>query len=139
MKRALWGDGSGLDETMAAYTAGDDRRWDQRLLRWDILGTAGHIGGLTPAALLTPAEHTALTAELVRSMKDADVGLFLVTEDDEDAHSALEHRLVTRLGEIGEKVHTGRSRNDQVWRRCGSTSNRRCSRSRVRWLPPRDR
>ena len=114
MKRALWGDGSGLDEAMAAYTAGDDRRWDQRLLRWDIIGTAGHIGGLVKAGLLTPDEHTALSTELDRAMKDADAGLFVVTEDDEDAHSALEHRLVTRLGELGEKVHTGRSRNDQV-------------------------
>jgi argininosuccinate lyase len=114
MKRSLWGDGSGLDGVVAAYTAGDDRGWDQRLLRWDIIGTAGHIGGLLRADLLTDAEHNALMAELVRSLKDADVGLFVVTEDDEDAHSALEHRLVDRLGELGEKVHTGRSRNDQV-------------------------
>ncbi len=114
MKRSLWGDGSGLDEAMAAYTAGDDRRWDQRLLHWDIIGSAGHIGGLARAGLLTGAEHTALMTELVRSLKDADVGLFVVTEDDEDAHSALEHRLIDRLGELGEKVHTGRSRNDQV-------------------------
>ena len=41
MKHSLWGDGSGLDSAVAAYTAGDDRRWDQRLLRWDIIGTMG--------------------------------------------------------------------------------------------------
>ena len=57
MKHSLWGDGSGLDEAIAAYTAGDDRRWDQRLLRWDIIGTMGHIGGLAGAGLLTPEEH----------------------------------------------------------------------------------
>jgi argininosuccinate lyase len=114
MKRALWGDGSGLDEAMAAYTAGDDRRWDQRLLRWDILGTMAHIGGLAGAGLLTPQEHAVLITELVRALNEADAGFFVVTEDDEDAHSGLEHRLIDRLGELGEKVHTGRSRNDQV-------------------------
>lgn len=114
MKRSLWGDGSGLDETIAAYTVGDDRRWDRRLLRWDVVGTMGHIGGLAGAGLLTADEHAALAAELARTLAEVDAGLFTVTEDDEDAHSALEHRLVERLGELGEKVHTGRSRNDQV-------------------------
>ena len=114
MKHSLWGDGSGLDEAMAAYTAGDDRRWDQRLLRWDIVGTMGHIEGLAGAGLLTTEEHNALAAELGQTLTAADAGLFRVTEDDEDAHTALEHHLVARLGELGEKVHTGRSRNDQV-------------------------
>jgi len=114
MKHSLWGDGSGLDEAMAAFTAGDDRRWDQRLLRWDIIGTTGHIGGLAEAGLLTTEEHATLAAELSQTLTAADAGLFRVTEDDEDAHTALEQRLVGRLGELGEKVHTGRSRNDQV-------------------------
>ncbi len=114
MKHSLWGDGSGLDEAMAAFTAGDDRRWDQRLLRWDIIGTIGHIGGLAEAGLLTTEEHATLATELAQTLTAADAGLFRVTEDDEDAHTALEQRLVGRLGELGEKVHTGRSRNDQV-------------------------
>jgi len=114
MKRSLWGDGSGLDSGVAAYTAGDDRRWDQRLLRWDIIATSGHIGGLTEAGLLTTEEYATIAAELGQALAAADTGLFRVTEDDEDAHSALEHRLVDHLGELGEKVHTGRSRNDQV-------------------------
>jgi argininosuccinate lyase len=114
MKRSLWGDGSGLDGSLAAYTAGDDQQWDQRLLRWDIIGTLGHVAGLAEAGLLTTDEHTRLAAELTRCLNDVGAGLFRVTEDDEDAHSALEHRLTDRLGELGEKVHTGRSRNDQV-------------------------
>ena len=114
MKRALWGDGSGLDADLADYTTGDDRRWDQRLLRWDIIGTVGHVAGLTEAGLLKTEEAVTLAAELGQTLAAADAGLFRVTEDDEDAHSALEHRLVDRLGELGEKVHTGRSRNDQV-------------------------
>lgn len=114
MKRSLWGDGSGLDESMAAYTAGDDRRWDQRLLRWDIIATTGHVAGLAEAGLLTTDENATLAVELAQALTATDAGLLRVTEDDEDAHSALEHRLVDRLGELGEKVHTGRSRNDQV-------------------------
>jgi len=114
MTRTVWGMGSGLDEAVMAYTAGDDRRWDQRLLRWDVIGTMGHIAGLRLADLLTSKEHAALAAELRLALADADSGAFTLTTDDEDAHSALEHRLVDRLGEIGEKVHTGRSRNDQV-------------------------
>jgi argininosuccinate lyase len=114
MKRSLWGDGGGLDRSIADYTAGDDRRWDQRLLRWDVIGTMGHVWGLAEAGLLSADEHAALTIELARALSDADDGLFAVSEDDEDAHSALEHRLTDRLGETGEKVHAGRSRNDQV-------------------------
>ncbi|MCU0305230.1 MAG: lyase family protein [Thermoanaerobaculales bacterium] len=114
MKRSLWGDGRGLDESIAAYTAGDDRRWDQRLLRWDVIGTMAHAAGLARIGLLEAAEHAALAGELARTLADADAGIFAVTEDDEDAHSALEHRLIDRLGELGEKVHAGRSRNDQV-------------------------
>jgi argininosuccinate lyase len=114
MKRSLWGDGSGLDRAIAAYTAGEDRRWDQRLLRWDVIGTMAHAAGLARTGLLDDAEHATLAAELRRTLVDAAVGIFAVTEDDEDAHSALEHRLVERLGELGEKVHAGRSRNDQV-------------------------
>lgn len=114
MTRTIWGDGSSLDESVAAYTSGEDRRWDQRLLRWDVIGTMGHVAGLAQAGLLTREEHMILAAELRTVLADADSGWFSVTENDEDAHSALEHRLVEDLGEIGEMVHTGRSRNDQV-------------------------
>ena len=69
MKHSLWGDGSGLDEAMASYTAGDDRRWDQRLLRWDIIGTMGHIRGLAEAGLLTTEDHTALAANNGKRIK----------------------------------------------------------------------
>jgi len=114
MKRSVWGDGRGLDETVADYTAGDDRRWDRRLLRWDVIGTMGHVVGLVAADLLTREEYDGFADELRRALADADAGHFTITDDDEDAHSALEHRLITRLGSTGEKVHTGRSRNDQV-------------------------
>ncbi len=62
MTRTVWGTGSGLDEAVAVYTAGDDRRWDQRLLRWDVIGTMGHVAGLAEAGLMTREEHLKLAA-----------------------------------------------------------------------------
>ena len=108
----LWGDG--MDPDVAAYTAGDDRAWDARLLRWDVLGTLGHVEGLRAAGWLTGHEHARLRAELRRALRDADTGRFRIGAGDEDCHTALERRLSERLGAAGEKVHTGRSRNDQV-------------------------
>ena len=64
MTRTLWGGGDDLDAAVAAYTAGDDRRWDRRLLRWDILGTLGHVEGLAAADLIGPDDRELLVAEL---------------------------------------------------------------------------
>ncbi len=112
--KTLWGDGSGIEPDVAAYTSADDRVWDARLLRWDILGTLGHVEGLRAARLLSPREHARLTRALRVALRDADAGRFTLGPDDEDCHTALERRLTDRLGTLGEKVHTGRSRNDQV-------------------------
>lgn len=112
--KTLWGDGSGIDPVVAAYTAGDDRAWDARLLRWDILGTLGHVEGLRASGLLTAREHARLARALRVALREADARRFTLGPDDEDCHTALERRLTERLGTLGEKVHTGRSRNDQV-------------------------
>ncbi len=114
MTRTLWGSGKELDAAVADFTAGADRRWDQRLLGWDVVGTIAHVEGLEAAGLLTAVECEQLVAELRRAWADAEAGRLTVTDADEDAHTALEARLVGALGEVGEKVHTGRSRNDQV-------------------------
>jgi argininosuccinate lyase len=114
MTRTLWGSGAELDAVVADFTAGADRRWDQRLLAWDVVGTLAHVEGLAAAGLLTAPERDQLVAELRRAFTDVEAGVLKVTDGDEDAHTALEARLVGALGEVGEKVHTGRSRNDQV-------------------------
>jgi argininosuccinate lyase len=114
MTRTLWGSGADLDAVVADFTAGDDRRWDQRLLAWDVVGTIAHVEGLTAAGLLSATARDQLVAELRHIFADVEAGLLKVTDADEDAHTALETRLVQSLGEVGEKVHTGRSRNDQV-------------------------
>jgi len=112
MSETLWG--GRLAGEVAAYTAGDDRVWDRRLVEWDIIGTFGHAEGLAAAGLLSAGEHDRLRTALRRALLDARAGTLTVTAADEDVHTALERRLVRELGELGEKVHTGRSRNDQV-------------------------
>ena len=84
MKPTVWGDGHGLDDSVATYTAGDDRRWDRRLLRWDVIGSMGHVAGLGTAGLLTATEHAALQTALRAALADADAGRFTLGDDDEE-------------------------------------------------------
>ena len=113
--RTLWvSDPATLDREMLAYTVGDDPVWDTRLLRWDILGSLGHIEGLRAAKLLGPREHVRLRRGLREALKAAADGALVIEPEHEDVHSAVEDWLTRRLGTDGARVHTGRSRNDQV-------------------------
>lgn len=110
--KTLWG--GSLEPRVAAFTAGEDRVADARLLPWDALGSLAHAAALRDAGVLGVAEHRRLHRELVRAYEGALGGAFRIRPSDEDAHAALERRLVRRLGDLGRKIHTGRSRNDQV-------------------------
>ena len=112
--RTLWGSGHGLGRRLLEHTTGDDRPWDARLLRWDVLGSLGHIEGLRAAGLLGAREHARLRAELRRALAAVDAGRLVLRDDQEDVHTAVEDWLTRRLPGIGERLHTGRSRNDQV-------------------------
>lgn len=113
--RTLWqSDPEALDREMLAYTVGDDPLWDTRLLRWDILGSLGHIEGLSAARLLSPREHGRLRRGLREALRAAAEGSLVIEAEHEDVHSAVEDWLTRRLGKDGARVHTGRSRNDQV-------------------------
>jgi argininosuccinate lyase len=114
MTPTLWGSGDGLDAAVAEFTAGDDRRSDRLLLPWDVLASLAHVEGLAAAGVLSSAERERLVAGLRRAAVEVESGRLTVGGDAEDAHTALEHWLVAELGETAEKVHTGRSRNDQV-------------------------
>ncbi|MEW6335890.1 MAG: argininosuccinate lyase [Acidobacteriota bacterium] len=114
MMRALWGSGRGASAFVEAYTVGEDREHDRRLLEWDVLGTLGHVEGLAAAGLLTAPERERLRAALRRILAGARSGRITVEDGDEDMHSTIERVLAERLGELGERVHAGRSRNDQV-------------------------
>lgn len=112
--RTLWTAAPGLDRRMLAYTVGDDPHWDARLLRWDVLGSLGHVEGLRAARLLSAAEHRRLRAGLRTALAAVERGRLRIRPAHEDAHSAVEDWLTRRLPGVGERLHTGRSRNDQV-------------------------
>ena len=112
--RTLWGSGKGPARSLLDHTAGDDRPWDARLLRWDVLGSLGHIEGLRAAGLLGLREHARLRQELRRALAAIEAGRLLLRQDQEDVHTAVEDWLTRRLPGVGERLHTGRSRNDQV-------------------------
>jgi len=110
----LWSSDAVPDAAMFAYTAGDDRPWDARLLRWDVLGSLGHIETLRASRLLTPREYSRLRAGLRAALVEVDAGRLRVGQTQEDVHTAIEEWLTRRLPGLGERLHTGRSRNDQV-------------------------
>jgi argininosuccinate lyase len=112
--RTLWGSGAGLDRRLLDHTTADDRVWDARLLRWDLLGSLGHIEGLRASGLLSGREHARLRQGLRRALVAAQRSRLRLRPDQEDVHTAVEEWLTRRLPGLGERLHTGRSRNDQV-------------------------
>jgi argininosuccinate lyase len=112
--RTLWGSGKELERRLLDHTAADDRPWDARLLRWDVLGSLGHIEGLRAAGLLGAGEHARLQKELRRAIAAVDAGRLTLRDGQEDVHTVVEDWLTRRVPGVGERLHTGRSRNDQV-------------------------
>ncbi len=112
--RTLWSPGATPNAQMLAYTIGDDPVWDERLLRWDVLGSLGHVEGLHASKLLSDAEYRALRGGLRAALRAADAGQLRIGRGQEDAHTAVETWLTHRRQGAGERLHTGRSRNDQV-------------------------
>src|SRR5687767_5784698 len=110
----LWSGDGALDRQMLAYTVGDDRVWDTRLLGWDILGSLGHAEGLRHAGIIRGAEHTPRRSPLRPALRAAEAGRLRIGPRDEDVHSAVELWITRREPGAGERLHTGRSRNDQV-------------------------
>ena len=109
----LWGS-TPVDQRVFEYTVADDRDWDARLLRWDVLGSLGHIEGLRAARLITPAEHGRLARGLREVLDAVSRGRLQLDRSHEDIHTAVEYWLTSRVPGSGERLHTGRSRNDQV-------------------------
>jgi argininosuccinate lyase len=101
-----------------SFTVGKDPVLDLELAVWDCVGTAAHVTMLSrmrvKPAILGTAERNRVVSALVDIIRESQAGAFTITEADQDVHLAVERRLTERLGELGRKVHTGRSRNDQV-------------------------
>jgi len=102
------------DTWMERYTVGRDAELDQQLVVYDVLGTLAHAKGLSRIGVLTEAEFNQLREAFQALLRAYQKGDFRVTVSDEDVHTAIERFLTDRLGVIGQKIHTGRSRNDQV-------------------------
>lgn len=114
MASKLWEKNVTVDHDVETYTVGRDREMDLYLAPFDILGSLAHITMLQSIGLLSQDELTRLSDELREIYKVAENGDFIIEEGIEDVHSQVELMLTRRLGDIGKKIHSGRSRNDQV-------------------------
>ena len=115
MTEPLWQkDGVRIDARIMRFTAGDDVLLDREFFLYDITASKAHVEGLARIGLLGDDECVALLRELDALAADFRSGAFVLDARHEDGHSAIEARLTERLGDAGRKVHTGRSRNDQI-------------------------
>ena len=110
----LWEKSVKIDKDIERYTIGRDREMDLYLAPFDVLGSMAHITMLESIGLLEKDELDVLLAEMKKIYADAVAGDFEIEEGIEDVHSEVELILTRRLGDIGKKIHSGRSRNDQV-------------------------
>ncbi|MCQ2140049.1 MAG: argininosuccinate lyase [Bacteroidales bacterium] len=110
----LWNKGTKATDLVEDFTVGDDRILDRKLAKYDVEGSMAHIKMLESIGLLSADELKALTAALEEIHDSILKGEFVLEDDVEDIHSQVELLLTRKLGDMGKKIHSGRSRNDQV-------------------------
>ena len=110
----LWEKDFSINELVEKFTIGQDNVLDLQLAKYDVIGTLAHIKMLRKIGLLTAEELEILTLELENILSNIENGDFTIDKNVEDIHSQVEFLLIEKLGDIGKKVHAGRSRNDQV-------------------------
>lgn len=110
----LWTKNAAMTAEIEKFTVGRDREMDLYLAKYDVLGSMAHITMLQSIDLLTADELEVLLKELKAIYAQAEKGEFVIEEGVEDVHSQVELMLTSKLGDIGKKIHSGRSRNDQV-------------------------
>ena len=110
----LWSKGTKATDLVEEFTVGNDRILDLRLAKYDVTGSKAHIRMLESIGLLEKDELEILTEALDVILKEIEAGDFILEDDVEDIHSQVELLLTRRLGDLGKKIHSGRSRNDQV-------------------------
>jgi len=110
----LWHKGVPLDQRVLSYTAGEDHLLDARLVAYDVIGSIAHADMLAAVGLLDAADRDAICDGLRALGESHAAGEWQIGLEDEDAHTALETRLTAMIGDAGGRLHTGRSRNDQV-------------------------
>ncbi|MFH2013104.1 MAG: argininosuccinate lyase [Pseudomonadota bacterium] len=110
----LWEKGYSLNDEMEKFTVGDDFLLDQKLVRMDVIGSIAHARMLTKIGILKEDEYIKLKGALLEILKLYSEDKFHIEVEDEDVHTKVENYLTERLGDLGKKIHTARSRNDQV-------------------------
>ena len=110
----LWEKNFEINKEIERFTVGRDREMDMYLAKYDVLGSMAHITMLESIGLLEKDELTQLLAELKNIYRLCEQGNFVIEDDIEDVHSQVEMLLTRKLGDMGKKIHSGRSRNDQV-------------------------
>ena len=114
MASKLWEKNTEVNQEIEKFTVGRDRELDLYMARYDVLGSMAHITMLESIGLLGKDELPVLLEELRRIHADIEAGRFIIEEGVEDVHSQVELLLTRKLGDVGKKIHSGRSRNDQV-------------------------
>jgi len=112
--KPIWTKGAPLNERIQSYTVGHDREMDMYLARYDVIGSLAHIAMLKKVGLLDSEDHRKLDIGLKEILSVIEKGSFIIEDGVEDVHSQVELMLTRTLGDTGKKIHSGRSRNDQV-------------------------
>lgn len=110
----LWDKGISIDKKIEKFTVGNDRELDMHLAEYDLKASKAHARMLGKVDILTSEEVKSIEDELAKLQKQLEKGTFEIEEDFEDVHSKIEFELTKVLGDTGKKIHTARSRNDQV-------------------------
>jgi argininosuccinate lyase len=111
----LWQkEGTSTNQSIEAFTVGKDKEFDILLAKYDVIGSIAHVTMLGEQGLLTLEEADTAVAELNKILNEIENGEFVIDEGMEDIHSQVEFSLTQRVGEVGKRIHSGRSRNDQV-------------------------
>jgi argininosuccinate lyase len=110
----LWDKGFAIDKRIEQFTVGNDRELDMVIAKYDLIATLAHAKMLGKVGLLNKEELSAITQELEALKSQIENGTFIIEEEFEDVHSKIEFELIQKLGDTGKKIHTARSRNDQV-------------------------
>lgn len=110
----IWQKSGGSTAEVDRFTVGADRQLDLALARVDVLGSLAHTQMLASIDLLTKEELSVVQTGLKEIAQEVEAGTFAIRDSSEDVHSEVEARLTERLGDVGKKIHSGRSRNDQV-------------------------
>ena len=110
----LWDKGYDIDSWIEQFTVGNDRQLDMQIARFDVEASMAHIRMLETIGLLTSEELQILISGLQQIADEIERGEFEIEDGVEDVHSQVEQLLTQRLGDVGKKIHSGRSRNDQV-------------------------